>query len=647
MSAAYKMTELAKGVPYEEFIKGGWTPELMEQHGYAEKVEPPVEVTPVSLADIAPAAASLEDAKRVLDEAATVKVRLMKSGTPEEKAAAEIAFKQAHTTYWELQRQSELVAPGAIEAGTPEMRALDPAVRDALLQAPPQVLFLHNDSLPANVAAERMFNHLGATGEMYRRGSAVVELDDENRMQVLTPTAFRSRLNKRGRKVMAFKKSQTGAVFPADKHCGEDVAKVLLATSEVLLLPEIKLVVAMPLLVERSGQLIVTQPGYNHECGVLVTGIAAVRDIPLDEAAGALLDLLRDFNFATPGDKARALAGLVAPALRMGALISGNALIDMVEADQSQAGKGTKHQVTHAIYGEQPYPVTKTEGGVGSFDESLCQALMTGAPFIALDNLRGNLNSTKLEHSITPITKDGRVAARVPHRGEVMVDAGRTLFQATSNGFSSTLDLANRLLITRLLRQPAEYQFVAWPEGGLLQRIAQHAAYYLSCVHAVIRHWHAAGKPKLPTSHSFKNWVGSLDWIVQNVWSTVPLLDGHTSAAARIANPSLSWLRQVAFAVLREGRGGVELRAGDLREICERCGLMPEGVKPSHEDNQAERAIGRMMAACFPKADAASDVSGVQVMEVDGVQVTRIERDELRVAKADWRPNKYYVFKKL
>ncbi len=47
------------------------------------------------------------------------------------------------------------------------------------------------------------------------------------------------------------------------------------------------------------------------------------------------------------------------------------------------------------------------------------------------------------------------------------------------------------------------------------------------------------------------------------------LLEGHSAAAARVASPSLSWLRQLGFVVLREGKGGQELRTGDLRELCD------------------------------------------------------------------------------
>lgn len=580
---------------------------------------------------------SEQELHAALTAAIAEKRKAEQSGDAAATAQANIVYQAAHKAYWDFKRDFEAAAPGAMERSTAEMQVLEHTVRETLLRAAPNVLFLHSDYLPVPIAAARIFKHLGATGELYRRGSAVVELDRENRMTVVSPTALRSRLNKRGRKVIGFKKAQTatGELYFADKHCSEDQAKVLLHSSEVELLPEIKVVSAMPLLVEVGGKLVLTKPGYNSDSGVLVTGALAVGDVPLQDAAAALWDLLRDFRFATDADKARGLAALIAPALRMGGLLPGNALVDMTEADQSQTGKGFKHQVTHAIYGEQPRPVTQKDGGVGSFDESLSSAMMSGAPFIVLDNLRGKVNSTVLEHAVTPITPDGRVAVRVPHHGEVMVDVSRTLFQATSNGFSTTKDFSNRLLDTRLLKQAAEYRYTVWPEGGLLQRIRQHRAYYLSCVHAIIRYWHAAGKPMLPTEHSFREWVGTLDWMARSVWGTVALLDGHADAMARIGNEALSWLRQVALAVLQEGRGGIELRASELRPICEVSGLLPDGVRPGHDDNQAERAIGVVMASCFRDK---------QLVSVDGIHVTRTERMEKRAVQYDQRPVKFYTF---
>ena len=319
----------------------------------------------------------------------------------------------------------------------------------------------------------------------------------------------------------------------------------------------------------------------------------------------------------------------------MGRLVLGDALVDTAEADESQTGKGTKHKVTHAIYGEHPHPVTQKDGGVGPFNESLCSAIMSGAPFIVLDNLRGKLNSTVLEAAITPVTPDGRVSVRVPHQDTVMVDVGRTLFQATSNGFSTTKDFANRLLNTRLLKQAPDYRSTESPEGGLLERIQAHQAAYLSCVHAVVRHWHAKGKPRNRTEHSFKPWVGTLDWIVQNVWGTTPLLDGHAEAIKRISNIHLTWLRQLAIAVLQDGKGHTGLRAGDIRPICEAAGLLPEGVKPGADDNQADRAIGVVLGACFRDTDS---------LTVDDMRIERTQREEKRVVQYDVRMVKFYTF---
>ena len=523
-----------------------------------------------------------------------------------------------------------------------DLLALSDPVRDILLNAPANMLFLHNDYLPAHVAASRIVPPLRTSGEMYRRGTAVVEITKRG-MEVLTATSFvHGSVSGAQSRRDQIDQTEPPDYFAGPKHCGEDVAKVLLATTEVDVLPEIKLVTAMPLLVEDAdGKLITTKPGYNPECGVLVTGNRAVREIAIDKAATDLARLLCDFKFTADGDRSRALAGLIAPAIRMGSLLppTSNALIGAVEADDSQAGKGTMLELTHATYGETPYPVLQREGGVGSFDESFAAALMSGKPFITLDNLRGAMNSTLLEGTVTPVSGDRRVAVRLPHRGEVMVDASRTLIQLTSNGFSSTRDLANRLLITRLVKQAAGYQYRVWEGGKLLEHAKQFAPYYLACVHAVVRYWHAAGKPQLPTPHTFKDWCGSLDWIVQNVWGEKPLLTGHGEATDRLANKNLSWLRQLAHAVIREGRANalLGLKASDLREICERAGITIEGVKPGHEDNQAERAIGIIMASCFRDRDS---------IELDGIQVTRFERDERRDDDNGWRPAKLYTFSK-
>src|SRR5262245_42173405 len=47
--------------------------------------------------------------------------------------------------------------------------------------------------------------------------------------------------------------------------------------------------------------------------------------------------------------------------------------------------------------GVGPYFAARRIGGVGSLDESYSQALLSGRPFVMIDNLRGRLDSQLLE----------------------------------------------------------------------------------------------------------------------------------------------------------------------------------------------------------------------------------------------------------
>ncbi len=357
-----------------------------------------------------------------------------------------------------------LPPPGVVEQLSVEMAALNPVVRNEMLAAASDMLFLSNDHLEPNAAAERIFTYLGAERDMYRRGDAVVELSPDKRLISVSSTMFRSRLNKRGRKVRTFKVDKKAHLFHAPKQCSEDEAKLLLNTSAVERLPEIKLVARMPVLVERRGVDYHTT-GYNADCGVLIMSDVAIPTIALTDATAALLELLRDFQFAEPGDKARPGRICRTRLAHGAACFKAMRSLQQSRPDESQAGKGFMLKIVRAIYGESAYPVAQREGGVGSFDESLAQALLSATPFVNFDNLRGSVRSAYLESIITAGTD--RVGVRVPHKGEAQVDITRISFQLTSNGFSSTKDLSNRLLMIRLLKQPANYAFTQYPRGRI------------------------------------------------------------------------------------------------------------------------------------------------------------------------------------
>ena len=535
-------------------------------------------------------------------------------------------------------KEKAAMAEAAVEE---DFAGVDPRILDELKALPQDVLILPSDHVPYIVSARLVFERLAKDLKLFVRGGRVVELTQQKRdsapavlaISILTPDALRSRLEGSKRRVKTATVVGTQLLLKL-KRCSADSAAVLLATEEsVKRLPPIELVTRSPILVEHEGQLRTLGHGYHPiNGGIMVISNRMAAEVLVEAAVRDLLNLLHDFQFATPADKSRAVANFIGPCLRIGNLLFGHATINVTEADISQAGKGFLLATERSIYGETNALVGKRDGGVGSLDESLASALLSGAPFITFDNLRGRIASQYLELIMTSFDD---VPVRVPHRGEIYISARHTTFHLTSNGFETTEDLGNRSMITRLVKQPPGYQFRSYPEGGLIQHVLGNQAHYLGCVFAVVKQWHAAGKPRLPTPHSFVEWIGTLDWIVQNLFKLPPLLDGHAAAIARVTNPGLSWLRQIAHVVAKQNLLGHHLKAMTLVEMSKTAEIEIPNGKDRTDDQGRAQQVGMLMAKVFVHADECS---------LDVYTVRRIvERESVGGKMEDV---KYYSFQK-
>lgn len=159
------------------------------------------------------------------------------------------------------------------------------------------------------------------------------------------------------------------------------------------------------------------------------------------------------------------------------------------------------------------------------------------------------------------------VAARIPHKGEVLVDPGAASFQLTSNGIEATPDFAKRASITRMLKQRSGFAFKRYDEGNLRDHVAANQPRYLGAVFSLIRDWCRRNKPTTNTTgHDFREWAAILDSFTCYYMSE-QLLSGHEQAQERTANPALSWLRAVGLLVLNSGKAGRELPAAELYEM--------------------------------------------------------------------------------
>src|SRR5262249_37307445 len=147
------------------------------------------------------------------------------------------------------------------------------------------------------------------------------------------------------------------------------------------------------------------------------------------------------------------------------------------------------------------------------------------------------------------IRGNGQVNARRAYSQGVQVATNRLCWMLTSNEAQTTPDLANRSIITRIRKQPRNFEFAHYEEGDLLAHVRENVDDYLSAIYTVLCAWHREGKPRTrETRHDFREWTQTLDWIVQRIFKCAPLMDGHLEEQSRISNPELGWLRKVAFA---------------------------------------------------------------------------------------------------
>lgn len=509
--------------------------------------------------------------------------------------------------------------------GNEEFKSSD----DYFIKAPKFVL--PSSGVPFIESAKQIFSVLAPAHRLFRRGGVMVEVID-GQLETVSPDAFRCRLEDYGYALAKWMiKDKAPALCPS--RLPVESAKALMATEQARSLAGISIVTECSI-ISPTGTIL--GPGYHdHGGGVYITSAAKPVEVLLDDSIRSLWMLLDDFDFFSPGDRARAMSAIVTPALRMARLIPGRGFspIDVAEANESQSGKGYRHDLNLAVYGTTCYQTAQRSGGVGSVDESLQSALFSGQVFVRIDNYRGELNSPFLESFMT---NAGRVNVRIPYHGEVGVDARSTTVQLSSNGFEATQDFVNRACFCRIRKRPAGYQFSRFKEGDLIQHVAGNQPYYLGCVFTVIQEWLRTGSVQTDESrHDFKEWARILDHIVGSIMGAGvgTLMAGHGEATARTSNPALTWLRSVGLEILRRnGSAQVEWRAHELAGLADDADIPWPTAK--NGDSDAAKTVGKIMAKAF---EAKSEIS---IEEMIVTRVTRLESD-------GWghnRENKAYTF---
>lgn len=478
------------------------------------------------------------------------------------------------------------------------------------------IVILPHGIQPISATGHALGTLLARTERFFVRGGAVAKLTrDFDGLPVLDdvhPATLASDFET----VAVLCKIEEGKPKPAT--CSETTAKLISASAAFRnAMSPLTVLTRCPVLIDRAGKLMQIC-GYDRQSGIFAAGQPA-EAMSIDEARRLLYEILSDFKFATRADRARALAAMITPSLIFGGLLRYRAPVDLGEANDSQSGKGFRNRQTAALYAQSVKNVAQKKGGVGSMEENFNMALIRGANFISLDNVRGKLDSPSIESFLT----EDNYLARGPYMAPTEIDPRRIVVMMTSNKADITPDFAKRCSCVRILKQDDGYVFKPYPEGDILEHIRANQPRFLGAVFSIIFAWNAAGRPKTTeTRHDFRPWAQTLDWITQNLLDAGPLLDGHRETQARMTNPVLNWLRDVAIEIIRAKQVNAWLRASDLVDLLAETAIETPGL-PEHGDltdpetrKSAQQATGRKLGLCFRAGD---------ILTLDGMTIERRE----------------------
>jgi hypothetical protein len=493
-----------------------------------------------------------------------------------------------------------------------------PKTEDEIAEERPAVT-VPGGAMTITESATALFKAIAPKRQLFYRGGVVVEMVKEEsgyEVKVVDAVAAQSRFEKYVR--FQQKKLIKERWWPSFTNISEATAKQYLKSEACrTYLPKLNGILHAPLVVEKEGRLHRIENGYDEATGFFVAGGQIPENVTLTEAVQYLKSLIRDFDFVTPGDKSRAIASLLTPAMKFGGFINGSVPVDVAEANASQSGKTYRQKIVAALYNQTLAVVTKKGGGVGSMEETFSDHLVKAKVFVQFDNVRGKLDSQMLESFLT---SGASFPARIPYHGSVSIDPSKFVLFISSNGFEATKDLTNRASIIRI-RKRENYQYATCEGMDILQLAFAMNHLFMGAVFRIIEEWFNQGKKITnETQHDFREWCQTLDWIVQNIFEEAPLMDGHGKAKERAASPQLTFIRAVAIKLNERGKLDEEISASEIADAALDADIEIPGLSAENQSvEEGRKVVGKIMAKHFENTNE---------LGLDEFKVLREERSE-------------------
>lgn len=258
----------------------------------------------------------------------------------------------------------------------------------------------------------------------------------------------------------------------------------------------------------RADGGLVTSAGYDAKTGMF--GVFDPRhfnvpDNPTREQAGIALskldELLSEFAFKTPNDKAAALSAIITATVRPSLRLS---VMYHVHAPQIASGKSYLCEVITLF----ATPEKSTPHGFPADDEEmrklLLAELLTAPAVIEFDNLTTDLIPHK---SLCTALTSENMSGRILGQSKTAEVGTRALFLSSGNNVEPVRDMTRRVVTIKLDPQcetPATREFNKNPVAEVHSKRGE----FISAALTIVRAWIVAGRPKTEVKalNSYAEW---------------------------------------------------------------------------------------------------------------------------------------------
>lgn len=386
------------------------------------------------------------------------------------------------------------------------------------------------------------------------------------------------------------KKDEVKACYPP-----KELASMMLNDQEAPV-AHLRRIVTVPVF-DAAGHLRLT-PGYDKRDGMLLIPdcrVAPVMRAPsvsdIQEAKRLLLDeLLVDFPFASPGDRAAAVALILTPFVRE--LIQGPTPLHFVEAPSPGSGKGLL-AFSCLMPGLGPrgtnwiaFPEDEDE-----LRKQITSLLMENRGAVLWDNLGRFLKSATLAKLLTDLEWSDR---RLGQSSSVNIPV-KTLWVMTGNNPQMSDELIRRTVPIRLVpheERPEERKGFRHTELRTWAELARPDLIWAA--HTLVQAWLAAGRPKPPAATpllgSFESYRAVLGGIL--AYAEIPGFLENRERLQAYSDPDTDGWRQ--FVTLWRARfPDRAVKAGELIELAEQAEIHLRGESEKSKTGSLGSQLGQ------------------------------------------------------